>query len=282
MDINEALITGSPTAIAIAALLKNPDLLKLVYSDLASPSVKKVGEALSVVFGLGNTLLLPIKLLNDRTDVLFKNSMEKYRRKLEAIPVESVNKVAPEIGIPILEKLLYIQEEDLSDLYIELLANASNKSKCGYVHPLNIHILNMLTPDEAILLKNMSIAFKQTGFPYIKSINTIMRTQNDGTYRQLKENAIHKKYFNNIQGIDVESLYINNLITLGLINSEYTQAVIDKENEYIEIENELKTLYSDFMYISELGHTGQNLEYSKGYLKMTTTCECFLKSVNLL
>lgn len=281
-DYSELLTTGGVSATIITALMKNPDLLKLIYSDVAEPSVRKVGEALSTVFDFGNTLLLPLKLLNEKSKILFTNSMEKYREKIEKLNDDDINKVPPEIGIPIMEKLLYTQDEDLASLYIELLANASNKKTCGYVHPLNIHIVHMITPDEAVLLKNMSETIKETKFPYILSVRTIMRTEKDRSFRQLKENAIKPSYFDGVGAKNIDSLYINNLISLGLFQAEYIGGLKDSDEEYKVIEDNLNTLYADFIHISTLAKTGQFLEYARGYLKMTTTCEFFMKSVGLL
>ncbi|EGR2394464.1 DUF4393 domain-containing protein, partial [Vibrio cholerae] len=51
------------------------DLLKEIYGDLAKPSVVKVGEALETVFGLGNTALLPLTLLNEVSRMRFQKNL---------------------------------------------------------------------------------------------------------------------------------------------------------------------------------------------------------------
>ena len=122
--LKQMLPYGITGATALTAMIKNPDILKIIYQDLAQPSVKKVGIALGTVFGLSNTLLLPIKLLNERTKLLFQNNMERYKIKLNEIPEDIICEVPPEIGIPVIEKLTYIQDINISELYINLLAKA--------------------------------------------------------------------------------------------------------------------------------------------------------------
>ena len=41
-----------------------PNILGQIYTDLAQPSVKAVGQALGTVFEFSTSFLLPVKLLN--------------------------------------------------------------------------------------------------------------------------------------------------------------------------------------------------------------------------
>ncbi|GHV59810.1 hypothetical protein AGMMS49579_27270 [Spirochaetia bacterium] len=127
-------LSGGVAGTAIVALLKNPDILKLLYQDLAQPSVKKVGDALGSVFGIAGTLMLPIKMINEKTNLLFTKRMEQYKEKINSIPDERIAEVPPEIGIPILDKLTYVQDEDIAGLYLNLLAKASDKTDASKVH----------------------------------------------------------------------------------------------------------------------------------------------------
>src|SRR5579871_1872102 len=82
-------------------------LLNSLYKDLAEKGISKVGEALGTVLDLSNSVLLPIKLLNEKTKIIFQENINKYRRRIESIPDEKICEVPPEIGIPILDKLTY-------------------------------------------------------------------------------------------------------------------------------------------------------------------------------
>ena len=71
---------------------------------------------------------------------------------MKDVPPEDVSEVPPEIGVPIIEKLSYVTNEELRKLYIELLAKASIKEENDKAHPNFINIINSLSPDEANLL----------------------------------------------------------------------------------------------------------------------------------
>lgn len=133
--------------------LKIPGLLVEIYGDLARPGVQQVGKALGTVFGLGNTVLWPIHLANERSRIYLEKNLEDYRARLEHLPQEKVVPVAPEIGVPIAEKLAYVRDTKLADMYVTLLAKASNADSVWEAHPSFVNVINNLSPDEAQLLE---------------------------------------------------------------------------------------------------------------------------------
>ena len=141
-------------ALAVGTALKGLDLLKDVYGDLAKPAVQEVGKALGAVLGLGNTILYPIYAANGRAKIALEKNFERYRQKLEAVPPEHVVEVNPEIGVPIAEKLAYVADSTLAEMYVELLTRASDSRTVGMVHPSFVNILSSLSPDEGLLLRN--------------------------------------------------------------------------------------------------------------------------------
>lgn len=95
-----------------------PIVLKEIYGDLAKPGVIQVGKALETIIGLGNTILWPVTLLNEKAKIALEKNLDSYREQLENIPEEDVTEIPPEIGVPVAEKLAYITDEELSQLYI--------------------------------------------------------------------------------------------------------------------------------------------------------------------
>ena len=74
----------------IAELIKaTPNILGQVYEDLAQPSVKAVGNALGTVFEFSTSILLPVKLLNEKFKLNFTKNLNDYKKKLEEIPEEN-------------------------------------------------------------------------------------------------------------------------------------------------------------------------------------------------
>jgi hypothetical protein len=99
-----------------------------IYEDFAQPSVKKIGEALGTLFDFGSTLLLPLKLQGEKNRLNFEKRLKEYKDKLDTIPDEKITNVNPQIGIPILDKLTYVTDDDIADLFTTLL-RASLKTR---------------------------------------------------------------------------------------------------------------------------------------------------------
>lgn len=110
--------------------LKIPSLIVEIYGDVAKPGVKQVGKALDTVLGLGNTLLWPVYLVNEKSKLSIQKNLESYRKKLENIPEDKIINVAPEIGVPIAEKLSYVSDESISNLYVTFLLKLLVLSMC--------------------------------------------------------------------------------------------------------------------------------------------------------
>lgn len=130
-----------------------PNILGQIYTDLAQPSVKAVGQALGTVFEFSTSFLLPVKLLNEKFKLNFKKRITEYEKKLEEVPKEKRCEVHPQIGTPIIEKLSYTTNDDIADLFTTLLANASNIDMVNTAHPSFVTMIERLSPDEARIIK---------------------------------------------------------------------------------------------------------------------------------
>ena len=60
----------------IKEITQIPGLLKEVYGDLAKPGVEQVGKALGTVIGLGNTILWPIALANEKASTVKRGQVQ--------------------------------------------------------------------------------------------------------------------------------------------------------------------------------------------------------------
>ena len=81
-------------------------ILKEIYVDVARPGVSQVGQAIGTIIGLGNIILWPLQLLNERAKVALERNLENYRERLKQVPESDITPVRPEVGVPILENLL--------------------------------------------------------------------------------------------------------------------------------------------------------------------------------
>lgn len=208
------------TPIATALTQADAKFFTLVYKDLAKPGVQQVGKALSTVLGLGNTALLPLKLVNEKAQMWYAKHMEQYRLKLEDVPEEKIVEVAPEVGVPIMENLEKTTNEKVSELYINLLANASNIDFVTNTHPRFVAIIESLTSDEIIILEHFrKVPYTpyitisraaletdpQTNQPTRNKIITVLNRQatkfEKSQILTLPQNA--KFYFQNLEGLSL-------------------------------------------------------------------------------
>ena len=209
-------------------------VVEKAYDDLVSPPAKNVGTALSTIIDIGNTVLWPIKWLNERTRIYFQTNLIKYEERLNQIPEETVTIVPTEISMPILQRFTYVSNEELSNAFVKLLTSASSTETISKAHPGFIYTIDRLSPDEARILA------------YLKDKEDIPRidvkfyedpTKTTFTHIALNITGIEgKTKLDNPENTD---LYLDNLISLGLIKlADYYHTNL--EDAYKELEDGLK------------------------------------------
>jgi hypothetical protein len=230
--------------------MKLPGLLPETYSDLLKPGVKQVGQALETAVGLCNTFLSPITWANERTRIALKRNLDKYRSEIEHLPEEKISDVPPEVGIPIMEKFVYVTDEELSNLYVNLLAKASCFDTAQYAHPSFVNIINSLSPDEAALLKEMH---RQGALAFLTATTSFTEALSYGKVSGVRflddlltgvEARIQLSFPKNINA------YFSNFEGLGLIKIRRDLQII-QEGSY----ESLETFYRSVL---------ENLDYDRG------------------
>jgi hypothetical protein len=250
--------------------LKVPNLIVEIYGDLARPGVKQAGKALETIIGLGNTVLWPITLMNERASIYLQKNLEKYREKMESVPEDKVIGVAPEIGVPIAEKLSYVADEHLVDMYVKLLNTASNQDTVGDAHPSFINVINNLSPDEACLLEYFDT---KDVMPFViaKATNQIDKTYNTISGYIVPNDALTCINFQ--QNIDA---YLDNLVGLGLLELRDDKSLANDalyEPLRIRHKDELENLISH-----NYGNEKRKLAFTKGAVKRTKFGLKFIKA----
>ena len=212
MVIAESLPTIATLGAAGAIAIKTPELLKELYGDLAKPGVAQVGKALETVLGLGNNVLLPLRLLNETCRRFEEKKFQDIADRFKNIRYENIVDVRPEIGTPILEKLSYTDDDTLRKMFIELLAKSADRTQVENAHPAFVGIIENITPDEAILLNHLK---NRDSIPYMWVWEKI---DDDGVFRIVSDYIIKCPteiiYRKNIP------MYISNLSGMGLLRAE--------------------------------------------------------------
>lgn len=242
------------------------EVLPLIYKDLAQPGVQKVGRALETVLDLGNTVLLPIKLANERTKYWFKKHMDSYREKLDSVPYEAICDVPPEIGVPILDKLTYTTSEDSADLFTTLLTKASSVETAGQVHPSFASIMSNLSVDEASIIKFIDSDILYTsGRLYIKEKEGFFEINRHLTGIEFKVDLVFPEN---------APAYMQNLVTLGILSDMEGTYKIDE----LRYEN-LRSQYSiEETCKTEFGDKFDHIEWNNSYFKINNFGRMFINA----
>ena len=239
-------------------------ILPQVYTDLAQPGVKAVGQALGTVLELSSTILLPVKLLNEKAKLLFAKRMNEYKEKLESIPEEKRAIVAPELGTPILDKLTYVTNDEIANLFTNLLTNASNEKRVNVAHPSFVSMIEHLSPDEARILK------------YLQSVNDVLYCDFHGNvekgYAILCSHLTLVSKYVSLQYPQNELAYLSNLESMGVLKDDNNSYKVDQPQydeiaEYKGLEA-MKKMFVPSMY--------KSITIKKGYYTITPFGRMFI------
>jgi hypothetical protein len=217
--ILEALPALGTTGVGAALAMKSPELLKEIYGDLAKPGVKQVGKAIGCLLGLGNTVLLPLRLLNEVSRAFETKVFSQIADRFEKIPDDRIVSPPPEIGIPLLDKLSQTQDATLREMFIELLARASDSRCVDQVHPSFSQVIGSIVPDEAIILRGLH---SRKLHPII-SVDVVSQDRDKGSvvlHDLVMKLPVKIKQEKNLP------LYLSNLVGLGVLE-------IDRERHLV-------------------------------------------------
>ena len=200
----------------------SPKVLESLYGDLAQPGVKAIGQALGTALEFCTSLLLPIKLLNEKFKLNFAKRLNEYKTKLEAIPEDKRCEVHPQIGLPIIEKLTYTTCDEIADLFTSLLASASSIDTANTAHPAFISMIERMSPDEAKILEYLK---DKEDIQYC-DINAYSN-QNSG-YDTLAEHVTMIEDDVALIYPENSNAYLANLVSLGILRDEKGTFKMDK------------------------------------------------------
>lgn len=266
-----------------------------VYKDLFKPSMKKAGEALAVVMDSATLILLPLRLLNEKSKIYFQKNIERYSEKINAVENLTLTEVPQYIGLPIIDKLTYLNQEDLANAFINLLTKASFEETLIFIHPAYLDILNRISTDEAIILSKI-----KDNIPYINIVirkNPKEEYSSDISISSLLEKAkfIENGYAQDsilvkqLTGIEIDfnlnypnniNLYLENLKLNGLLEIKDSY---DKNEilTYQSLEKKYKNVIDEAHSVINKVFT-EDLEYKAeiiiqyGYLQPTELGKGFL------
>ena len=137
------------TAQAVAVITKEVP----VYQDALQPTVREVGYALHTAGSLVSLAIRPLRSFALAGHELFDRLDEWLQEKLKDTPPEQIVEPPPYVSGPAVFALsMVVDEPDLRDMYVNLIAGGMRKTTRDSVHPAFVDVLRQLTPNEARLL----------------------------------------------------------------------------------------------------------------------------------
>lgn len=249
------------------------DILKEVpvYQDLAQPSVKQIGGALATITQTVNIALAPIKALVWGYDQIENFVTTRVSEKLKNIPKENIITPQPQLAGPTVEALRYTgHDNNLRELFANLLATAMDKSTFQNAHPGYVEIIKNLSSDEALVLKAF---IEKDSYPIINASFKILENKDSGSYPLLSKYS-HLDKITSLTNSSLLPSYLDNLCRLGLLEIppyvSYTNNNKYKEIEEDEFWNSIK---------EKAQKVGKEISFEQGIIRLTSYGELFIQHV---
>lgn len=259
--------TGSVTEIA-KAIGEIVDKVP-VYQDAVQPAAKELGKGLQVVAKAVNAALIPVEGLIWGVEQIRDFVRERVTKKLESVPPEDIQQPKPHIAVPAIEALRYTgTEENLSDLYANLLATSMDKATAYRAHPGFVDMIKNMCPDEAKIMRFLSAQL------YYPIVNIKSVSNADQSFQVLHRHL-------SLIGLDAKcehpvlaTNYLDNLARLGLVQIE-AGVRMQKDEPYVRIEEhpEIKKIIESLKKIE-----GRTADVEKIRLAVTDLGKQFIRA----
>ena len=243
-----------------------------VYQDVIQPSAKQLGRALETVTKTVNIALAPIKALVWGFEQIEDFVTNRVSEKLKNVPEENIVTPLPQIAGPAVEALRYLgHDENLRELFANLLATSMDKNTLDKAHPGYVDIIKNITADEAVLL---TAFINKNIYP---KINIKSETKDsDKVWKLMKVNFSHLDKIVSPKRPDLIPAYIDNLQRLGLIENLPNIELRDRPEIYEPLENDpqLDSLKKE---ITE--KMNRAIVFDRGILRITSFGRQFVNNV---
>jgi len=236
------------------------------YDDVAHPAASATGQLVSFIPRTIKVWLGKWEKWIINGEYSIKETEKLLEKKLANIAEDKITEPEAYVAVPAIQQLSYsLDSEDLREMYANLLASSMNADAKENVHPAFVEIIKQLCPDEAKLLKRISLNGDE--YPLIsihrvnpdRSFNVIMRNFSDIAFETC-ENPL------NIYS------YLDNLERLKLIEIPYDGYLTDEK-----VYNPLKNHEIVKNITSQILPEGCHWDFKKNYFFLTAFGKHFVR-----
>ncbi len=181
-----------------------------VYEDAGRPIAKPIGELVGLVPRAIKAALFPL----EKWILTRENSLEETKKllaiKLKNDAPDNIESPEPFVAVPALQYISYCMDNnELRDMYANLLANSMRKVVRNGVHPAFVEIIKQLCPDEAKILKYL---YNKNAIPVVSvrccnksggGFELLKNFTNVGEIVDCEEYLKTNKYFDNLSRLGI-------------------------------------------------------------------------------
>ena len=252
---------------------------KTALQELAaeSPNMKAAAESYARRVAIKQAVLLRVyqplaHFLGVSRDYFDTEFHEDMAKKLAEIPEEYLATPSPSVAIPAMQGLSYsLEEPNLKEMYLNLLATATDDRMKENAHPSFADIIKQLSPREASLLLD---TLRSSLLPVVR----LMRTFEEGVGGVLMVNYLLPLADTNTgEPAEEPSLpvWIDNWIRLRLIEVDYGRYLTD-EDRYAWVAGR-----PEFVRLEQDDQRGKDgIDVERGSLRATDFGARFLAAVS--
>lgn len=190
----------------IIGQVANSKPIEKAYEDAASPALKEIGKIGSDLVKTARLILAPLQIAATYQD-RFEALLIKIKTR---IPEQRQIPIAPEISVPALEAIKYLEKESpLFQMFEELLLKAADSENINLAHPAFAHTIKLLSRDEAHILYKLN----SKDFDVVDTLS-LNKTKNSFENRVIESSTIPESELFNPQSINI---YYAHLESLSLV-----------------------------------------------------------------
>lgn len=246
------------------------EIAKDAYDDGGRVIVKPTGELVSLIPRTIKAALAPLEKWILQREYNVKEVEKLLEKKLENIPPEQIESPQAHIAVPAIQYISYCMDnEELRDMYANLLANSMNKVVKNGVHPGFVEIIKQLTPDEAKMLRYLSI------YDIVPTITLRSKREKGGGIDVIKNFSNITELTQCENPLEVNA-YFNNLIRLGLLEQSSALSSLTEKSLYEPLKNH-PHIKAGMEAISVQSNMGNKADIQEGYMRLTDYGKAFCK-----
>lgn len=237
------------------------ELAKDVYNDGGKAIVKPAGSLLGLIPRSIRAALCPFEKWILEKEYNIAQTEKILAEKLKNTPPENIKSPEAYIAVPALQYISYCMDnEELRNMYANLLANSMDTTVKGGVHPSYVEIIKQLCPDEAKIMKVMYVEQSAA------TLSVVKKTQKGGNVDVITD-------FSNVgevAGCEYPLRiceYLCNLVRLGLLEKAESHLYLVNNAYYDALINHPKL--QEVVNSIKLDGEFTSIDFDKGFVRIS-------------